>query len=196
MLAAAAQVRGPHLPSLRRQLHRHEHRLPRVHERQRVDNQSQRDINEILRMVAGRAQERLRDSRRRSPTTTCRAQPTLWEVYGIQKGGNEFFIQFTTDSVVWWEIVLGATPSEAVSWGKVECQRAPTRWSPTWIRPSPPALLRIRGRCAPFGRRPRRNLLARRGRSCWRPARGGHDGGGLAAGGGRDRDHRRPGRKP
>ncbi len=26
------------------------------------------------------------------------AQPTLWEVYGIQKGGNEFFIQFTTDS--------------------------------------------------------------------------------------------------
>src|SRR5437588_4251157 len=28
-------------------------------------------------------------------------QPTLWEVYGIPKGGNEYFIQFTTDQVVW-----------------------------------------------------------------------------------------------
>ena len=31
-------------------------------------------------------------------------QPTLWEVYGIQKGGNDYFIQLTTDSVVWGEI--------------------------------------------------------------------------------------------
>ncbi len=45
-------------------------------------------------------------------------QPTLWEVYGIPKGGNEFFIQFTTDQVVWGGL-SGATPSEAVSWGKV-----------------------------------------------------------------------------
>ncbi len=46
------------------------------------------------------------------------AQPTLWEVYGIPKGGNDFFIQFTTDQVVWGGL-SGATPSEAVSWGKV-----------------------------------------------------------------------------
>jgi deoxyhypusine synthase len=46
------------------------------------------------------------------------AQPTLWEVYGIPKGGNDFFIQFTTDSVVWGGL-SGATPSEAVSWGKI-----------------------------------------------------------------------------
>jgi deoxyhypusine synthase len=46
------------------------------------------------------------------------AQPTLWEVYGIPKGGNEFFIQITTDQVVWGGL-SGATPSEAVSWGKV-----------------------------------------------------------------------------
>ena len=26
-------------------------------------------------------------------------QPTLWEVYGIPKGGNDYFVQFTTDSV-------------------------------------------------------------------------------------------------
>jgi len=45
-------------------------------------------------------------------------QPTLWEVYGIPKGGNEFFIQITTDQVVWGGL-SGATPSEAVSWGKV-----------------------------------------------------------------------------
>ena len=46
------------------------------------------------------------------------AQPTLWEVYGIPKGGNEYFIQITTDSAVWGGL-SGATPAEAVSWGKV-----------------------------------------------------------------------------
>ena len=45
-------------------------------------------------------------------------QPTLWEVYGIPKGGNDFFIQFTTDQVVWGGL-SGATPAEAVSWGKI-----------------------------------------------------------------------------
>jgi len=46
------------------------------------------------------------------------AQPTLWEVYGIPKGGNDYFIQITTDSVVWGGL-SGATPAEAVSWGKI-----------------------------------------------------------------------------
>ena len=45
-------------------------------------------------------------------------QPTLWEVYGIPKGGNDYFIQITTDSVVWGGL-SGATPAEAVSWGKI-----------------------------------------------------------------------------
>jgi len=45
-------------------------------------------------------------------------QPTLWEVYNIPKGGNDFFIQMTTDQVVWGGL-SGATPAEAVSWGKV-----------------------------------------------------------------------------
>jgi deoxyhypusine synthase len=39
-------------------------------------------------------------------------------VYGIPKGGNDYFIQLTTDSVVWGGL-SGATPAEAVSWGKV-----------------------------------------------------------------------------
>jgi deoxyhypusine synthase len=42
----------------------------------------------------------------------------LWEVYGIPKGGNDYFIQITTDQVVWGGL-SGATPAEAVSWGKV-----------------------------------------------------------------------------
>src|SRR5690349_20364249 len=45
-------------------------------------------------------------------------QPTPWEVYGIPKGGNDYFIQITTDQVVWGGL-SGATPAEAVSWGKV-----------------------------------------------------------------------------
>ena len=39
-------------------------------------------------------------------------------ILGIPKGGNEYFIQITTDSVVWGGL-SGATPAEAVSWGKV-----------------------------------------------------------------------------
>lgn len=45
-------------------------------------------------------------------------QPTLWEIYGIKKGGNDYFIQITTDQVVWGGL-SGATPAEAVSWGKI-----------------------------------------------------------------------------
>ena len=45
-------------------------------------------------------------------------QPRLWEVYGILKGGNDYFSQITTDQVVWGGL-SGATPAEAVSWGKV-----------------------------------------------------------------------------
>ena len=51
-------------------------------------------------------------------------QPTLWEVYGIPKGGNEYFIQFTTDQPVWGGL-SGATPAEAVSWGKVNPGQLP-----------------------------------------------------------------------
>ena len=51
-------------------------------------------------------------------------QPTLWEVYGIPKGGNDYFIQMTTDQVVWGGL-SGATPAEAVSWGKVDPDKLP-----------------------------------------------------------------------
>lgn len=45
-------------------------------------------------------------------------QPFLWECLGIEKGGHDFFIQVTMDSPQWGGL-SGATPSEAVSWGKI-----------------------------------------------------------------------------
>lgn len=45
-------------------------------------------------------------------------QPYLWECLGIEKGGHDFFIQITMDSPQWGGL-SGATPSEAVSWGKI-----------------------------------------------------------------------------
>lgn len=46
-------------------------------------------------------------------------QPQLWEVLGINKGGHDYFIQITQDAPHWGGL-SGATPSEAVSWGKVK----------------------------------------------------------------------------
>jgi deoxyhypusine synthase len=46
-------------------------------------------------------------------------QPQLWEVLGIPKGGHDYFIQITTDAPHWGGL-SGATPSEAVSWGKIK----------------------------------------------------------------------------
>ena len=51
------------------------------------------------------------------------------------KGGNDYFIQITTDQVVWGGL-SGATPAEAVSWGKVNPACCPTPSSPTAIRRS------------------------------------------------------------
>lgn len=46
-------------------------------------------------------------------------QPTLWQILGVNKGGHDYFIQLTTDSPHWGGL-SGATPQEAVSWGKVK----------------------------------------------------------------------------
>ncbi len=88
-------------------------------------------------------------------------QPTLWEVYGIQKGGNDFFVQFTTDQVVWGGL-SGATPSEAVSWGKVNPGVLPdtvVTYCDTTI--AFPLFAEYAVACG--ARRPRRNLVHRRG---------------------------------
>jgi deoxyhypusine synthase len=46
-------------------------------------------------------------------------QPQLWEGLGLEKGGHDYFIQITTDAPHWGGL-SGATPSEAVSWGKIK----------------------------------------------------------------------------
>jgi deoxyhypusine synthase len=47
-------------------------------------------------------------------------QPTLWQIFrDVSKGGHDYFIQLTTDSPQWGGL-SGATPQEAVSWGKVK----------------------------------------------------------------------------
>jgi deoxyhypusine synthase len=80
---------------------------------------SNRDVNEVCAIVlAGTRKGCVILGGGSSKNFYLQAQPTLWEVYGIPKGGNEFFIQITTDQVVWGGL-SGATPSEAVSWGKV-----------------------------------------------------------------------------
>jgi deoxyhypusine synthase len=78
-----------------------------------------RDVNEVCAIVLAGAQNGCIILGGGSPKNFyLQAQPTLWEVYNIPKGGNDYFIQFTTDQVVWGGL-SGATPAEAVSWGKV-----------------------------------------------------------------------------
>jgi len=78
-----------------------------------------RDVNEICAIIlAGKKNGCVILGGGSPKNFYLQGQPTLWEVYGIPKGGNDFFIQITTDQVVWGGL-SGATPAEAVSWGKV-----------------------------------------------------------------------------
>jgi deoxyhypusine synthase len=78
-----------------------------------------RDVNEVCAIVLAAEKNGCVILGGGSPKNFyLQGQPTLWEVYGIPKGGNDYFIQFTTDQVVWGGL-SGATPAEAVSWGKV-----------------------------------------------------------------------------
>jgi deoxyhypusine synthase len=78
-----------------------------------------RDVNEVCAIIlAGKRNGCVILGGGSPKNFYLQGQPTLWEVYGIHKGGNDYFIQITTDSVVWGGL-SGATPAEAVSWGKV-----------------------------------------------------------------------------
>ena len=79
-----------------------------------------RDVNEVCAIILAGHQNGCVILGGGSPKNFyLQGQPTLWEVYGIEKGGNDYFIQITTDQAVWGGL-SGATPSEAVSWGKVK----------------------------------------------------------------------------
>jgi deoxyhypusine synthase len=78
-----------------------------------------RDVNEVCAIVLAAEKNGCVILGGGSPKNFyLQAQPTLWEVYGVPKGGNDYMIQITTDQAVWGGL-SGATPSEAVSWGKV-----------------------------------------------------------------------------
>lgn len=80
---------------------------------------SNRDVNEVCAIILAGEKNGCVILGGGSPKNFyLQGQPTLWEVYGIQKGGNDYFIQITTDQMVWGGL-SGATPAEAVSWGKV-----------------------------------------------------------------------------
>ena len=84
-----------------------------------------RDVNEVAAIILGGATNGCLILGGGSPKNFyLQGQPTLWEIYGIPKGGTDYFIQITTDQVVWGGL-SGATPSEAVSWGKVKPGRLP-----------------------------------------------------------------------
>jgi len=51
-------------------------------------------------------------------------EPQVQEVLGIEEKGHDYYIQFT-DARVDTGGLSGATPSEAVSWGKVDPDRLP-----------------------------------------------------------------------
>jgi len=50
-------------------------------------------------------------------------QPTLWQILDLNRGGHEYVLQISTDSPQWGGL-SGATPSEAISWGKVQADLA------------------------------------------------------------------------
>ena len=58
-----------------------------------------RDVNEVCAIVlAGKKNGCVILGGGSPKNFYLQGQPTLWEVYGIPKGGNEYFIQITTDS--------------------------------------------------------------------------------------------------
>ena len=106
-----------------------------------------KDVNEVCAIILAGKQNGCVILGGGSPKNFyLQGQPTLWEVYGIPKGGNDYFIQITTDQVVWGGL-SGATPAEAVSWGKVN-PGCPSRHRRRLLRLDDrvPAVLRVRGR--------------------------------------------------
>lgn len=121
-----------------------------------------RDVNEVCAFIlAGRRNGCVILGGGSPKNFYLQGQPTLWEVYGIPKGGNDYFIQITTDQVVWGGL-SGATPAEAVSWGKVNPGVLPDTvvvYADSTIA-FPLFCEYVVG--SPAGRRPRKGLVHRR----------------------------------
>jgi deoxyhypusine synthase len=121
-----------------------------------------RDVNEVCAIVlAGRRNGCVILGGGSPKNFYLQAQPTLWEVYGIPKGGNDYFIQFTTDQAVWGGL-SGATPAEAVSWGKVNPGVLPDTVVAHCDSTIAFPLFCEYVIASPSGRRPRKELVHRR----------------------------------
>jgi len=121
-----------------------------------------KDVNEVCALVLAGQQNGCLILGGGSPKNFyLQAQPTLWEVYGIPKGGNDYFIQITTDQVVWGGL-SGATPAEAVSWGKVNPGVLPDTVVAYCDSTIAFPLFCEYAIGSPTGRRPRKELLAQR----------------------------------
>jgi deoxyhypusine synthase len=120
------------------------------------------DVNEVCAIVLAGRQNGCVILGGGSPKNFyLQAQPTLWEVYGIEKGGNDYFIQITTDQVVWGGL-SGATPAEAVSWGKVNPGVLPDTVVAYCDSTIAFPLFCEYAVGSTYGRRPRRELVYRR----------------------------------
>jgi deoxyhypusine synthase len=58
-------------------------------------------------------------------------EPQIQEVLGIDEKGHDYFLQMT-DARPDTGGLSGATPNEAVSWGKIDPDHSRGRWSSTW----------------------------------------------------------------
>jgi deoxyhypusine synthase len=121
-----------------------------------------RDVNEVCAIVLAGRQNGCVILGGGSPKNFyLQGQPTLWEIYGIPKGGNDYFIQITADQVVWGGL-SGATPAEAVSWGKVNPGVLPDTVVAYCDSTIAFPLLCEYAVSSPHNRRPRRELVHRR----------------------------------
>jgi deoxyhypusine synthase len=121
-----------------------------------------KDVNEVCAIVLAGKQNGCVILGGGSPKNFyLQAQPTLWEVYGIPKGGNDYFIQITTDQVVWGGL-SGATPAEAVSWGKVNPGVLPGTVVAYCDSTIAFPLFCEYAIASPNGKRPRKELIKRR----------------------------------
>jgi len=84
-----------------------------------------RDVNEVCAIIlAGKKNGCVILGGGSPKNFYLQGQPTLWEGYGIPKGGNDYFLQMT-DARPDTGGLSGATPAEAVSWGKIDPDQLP-----------------------------------------------------------------------
>ena len=84
-----------------------------------------RDVNQTAAIVwdakrTGRGERRAHPRRRLARRTSClQTEPQIQEVLGLEESGHDYFLQFT-DARPDTGGLSGATPGEAMTWGKVD----------------------------------------------------------------------------